>query len=332
MSQLTAEQRYTIEVLLKKGESQTTIAELIGCHKSTISREIKRNTGSRGTNAKVYIAKTAQHKTESRHRFKTKKQRFTSEMKDYIVLRLMVEKWSPEIIAVKGLEQFKEFVSLETIYKWIWEMKGSKKRENRPYKYLFKELRHGRRRQKRGNVHQNRGCIPNRNSIEERPKIVEDRKRLGDLEVDLVMGKNHQPGLLIITDRATLKTSISKIKTKGAKYISKRIIKKLIPWKKWLKTLTYDNDLSFTNHVCVNKELGTQSYFTRPYSAQDKGTIENRIGVIRRFFPKKTDFNKVTYAEVQKVEKYINSRPVRKFDYLSPDEYFSKKLEVAFIT
>lgn len=332
MSHLTKEQRYTIERFLKNNESQSMIAKLIGCHKSTISREIKRNVGKRGRNAKVYDSIKAQTKTDNRHKRKSKRVKFTMSMKEYIKAKLTTEKWSPEIISVKGKEKYNDFVSLESIYKWIWAMKRSNKREDLPYKLLHEGLKHGKRRQKRGNVHQNRGCIPERISIEKRPKVVDNRKRLGDMEVDLVIGKNHKPGLLVIIDRATLKTVLCKIESKEANYIANKIVNKSKNWKPWIKTLTYDNDLAFASHKLVNEKLKTQSYFTHPYSAQDKGTIENRIGTLRRFFPKKTDFTKVTTQEVKKVEKYLNSRPVRKFDYLSPDEYFIKKLNVAFIT
>jgi transposase, IS30 family len=332
MSHLTLEQRYTIAVLLKNKESLTNIAMQIGCHKSTVSRELKRNIGSRGRNAKIYDAYKSQQKTDQRHRLKNKRIKFDSKMKEYIKSKLMNEKWSPEIISVKGHQKFGKFVSLETIYSWIWKMKSSHKSIDLPYRNLFAELKHGKRRQKRGNANQNRGCIPDRKSIEDRPKVVDKRERLGDVEVDLVMGKDNQPGLLVITERSTLITSMKKIKNKKANYIAIQLINQASKWKHWLKTMTYDNDLSFACHKLVNEKLGTESYFTRPYCAQDKGTIENRIGIIRRYFPKKIDFSKITAAQVKKVERFINSRPVRKFGYLSPDEFFIKKLDVAFIT
>lgn len=332
MSQLTVEQRYTISVMYNQGEKQNKIADYIGCHKSTISRELKRNIGKRGKNAGIYDAQNAQNKTMMRHKQKSKYVKFVPEMKSFIRLQMEKDKWSPELITAKGLEKYGQFVSHETIYKWLWKMKKSNKKSDKEYKSLHKYLKHDKRRQKRGNAHQNRGCIPNRCSIEQRPDIVEKRKRFGDVEVDLVMGRNHKPGLLVITDRATLKTKLRKINTKKSDYMAKAIIKELREWSPGIKTLTYDNDLAFANHTIVNEEFGTTSYFTRPYSAQDKGTIENRIGVLRMFFPKKTDFSTISRYEIKKIEKKLNSRPVRKFSYLSPDEYFLLKSKVAFIT
>ncbi len=147
-----------------------------------------------------------------------------------------------------------------------------------------------------------------------------------------MLGKNHQPGLLVITDRASLKTSLVKISTKASKSIAQSIICKMKPSAHWLKTMTYDNDLAFALHATVNEELKTKSFFTHPYTSQEKGTVENRIGVLRRFFPKKTDFTKVTAKQVSHVEKMINERPVRKFNYQTPNAVFLQKLKVALIT
>lgn len=330
--QLGQEQRYVIDRLLKQGKSQKEIADSLGYHKSTISRELKRNTPKRGRRAKEYNPARAQIETDKRHHDKSKCQKFTDAMRKQIVKQLTVEKLSPELITVTGRKNDPNFVSHETIYRWVWGMKHSHKREDQPFQLLYKELRHGRRRRKRGNYHDNRGCISNRVSIEKRPLIVEKRKRLGDVEVDLMLGRNHQPGLLVITDRASLKTSLVKISTKASKPIAKSIINKMESCKHWLKTMTYDNDLAFAAHSLVNQTLNTKSFFTHPYTSQEKGTVENRIGVLRRFFPKRTDFTSVTKKQVRDVEKMINERPVRKFNYQTPNAVFLQKLKVALIS
>lgn len=330
--QLSQEQRYVIGRLLKAGNTQAEIATAVGCHKCTISRELKRNTAKRGRGAKVYNPGKAQQKTHLRHKTKPKCFSFTADMRKQIVKWLTVEKLSPELITAKGRQEFGNFVSHETIYNWIWQTKHSHRKEHQPYQLLYQELKHGRRHRKRGNYHGNRGCIPDRVSIEKRPALVEKRKRIGDVEVDLVLGKNHQPGLLVITDRASLKTSLTKISTKASTPIANNIIRKMKPCQSWVKTMTYDNDMAFTKHQKINEALGTKSFFKHPYTSQDKGTVENRIGVIRRFFPKKTDFTKVTTRQVRQVEKMINERPIRKFDYQTPNAVFLQKLKVAPIT
>ena len=172
--------------------------------------------------------------------------------------------------------------------------------------------------------------IANRVSIGRRSKLASRRKRLGDVEVDLIIGKNHKGGLLVMPDRATLIRTIDKITSKKPKHI-KRLISKIMKQNKHLKTMTFDNDQAFGLHQEIANELNIKTFFTRPYTSQDAGSIENRNGVIRRFYPKKTDFTKVSLKDVEKVETMINNRPVRKFDYKTPDEVHLLKAKVALI-
>jgi len=316
--QLDQEQRYTIERMLNEGYSQISISKVIGVHRSTISRELSRNTAKRGRGAKVYNGAKAQAKAIKREREKRKAYRITNWMLAYIREQLQVDKWSPELISVKGKEHFGDFVSHETIYQYIWTSKHSKHRYYQADKNLHKYLRHFSRRKKRKNTKQNRGCIPNRTPISERPKVIDKRNRIGDIEVDLMMGKDRKPGLIVLTDRTTLETHLIKTISKKAKDISDKIIKRLEQQKTDLHTLTFDNDLAFAQHERIAKKLGVKTYFTRPYTSQDKGTVENRIGVARRFFPKGTDMTKVNHNTIKSVENKLNNRPVRKFKYLSP--------------
>ncbi|CAN5215843.1 hypothetical protein BH20BAC1_BH20BAC1_05050 [soil metagenome] len=173
--------------------------------------------------------------------------------------------------------------------------------------------------------------IANRISIERRSKLADRRKRLGDIEVDLIIGKNHQGGLLVMLDRASLVTTINKISSKKPKHIKKLILKRMMG-NKHLKTMTFDNDQAFGLHQEIAGELNIKTFFTRPYTSRDKGSIENRNGVIRRFNPKKTDFTEITARDVKKVERMINNRPVRKFKYKTPNEVHLLKTRVALIT
>ena len=217
-----------------------------------------------------------------------------------------------------------------TVKKWSPELISAQWKKDEKYKPLYKFLKHGKRRRKRGNYKDSRGMIPNRISIEKRSVIVERRKRLGDMEVDLIIGKKHKSGLLVTLDRATMITTIDKITSKKPTHI-KRLILKRMKHNKHLKTMTFDNDQAFSLHQEIAKELNVKTFFTRPYTSQDKGSIENRNGVIRRFYPKKTDFNNVTNSDIKKVEKMINNRPVRKFNYQTPNEVYLLKAKVALI-
>jgi IS30 family transposase len=291
---------------------------------------LSRNIAKRGRTAGEYVASNAQRKTVIRHEQKAKQVVFSKQMKDYAIKQLIVDKWSPELISVKGKESGNCPVSHEWLYQWIWASKHGNKREDKDYKKLYKHLKHGRRRRKRGNSKDGRGVILNRVSIERRPKVVSKRKRLGDVEVDLMMGKNHKGALLVMTDRASLHTSLKKLKGKSSDQVRAAIIDRLGNSSYDLHTLTFDNDKAFADHVNIGKELGAKTYFTRPYTSQDKGTVENRIGIIRRFFPKKTDLTFITDYQVKQVEQKLNNRPVRKFNYQTPNQVLQQK--IALIT
>ena len=236
------------------------------------------------------------------------------------------EKWSPELISKRLAMEGETCVSHETIYKWIWTAKHSNHRDHRLYKQLHKDLRHSGRRQKRGNTKDNLGAIKNRTDISKRTDVVKDRSRIGDLEIDLMMGSNHKSALLVMTDRTTLVTMIEKLETKNADEVNQKILKRLTNFSSsWVKTLTYDNGKEFAKHHEVADSLNVKTYFTRPYTSQDKGTVENRIGVIRRFFPKKTDLRNLSNQRVKEVERLLNYRPIRKFNYKNPIEQLKSK-------
>ncbi len=329
-TQLSLIQRYQIQAFIKAEKKQKWIAEQLGVNPSTISREIRRNTAQRGRTAGTYLAANAQRRTEQRHQHKPKLVKFDLSMKKQAVQWLSVEKWSPELISVKGKETGKCPLSIEWLYQWIWQSKHGNKAADKPYKRIYLHLKHGRRRRKRGNQKDSRGIIPNRVPIDKRPKIVSKRIRPGDIEVDFMMGKNHKGALLVMTDRATLHTSLHKLRNRRSETVSKVIIKKLEQAAYPMHTVTFDNDLGFANHTEVAEALNVDTYFTRPYTSQDKGTVENRIGQIRRFFPKKTDLSMVSNYQIKRVEQLLNDRPVRKFNYLTPNQVLQQK--IALIT
>lgn len=232
-----------------------------------------------------------------------------------------MKKYSPELVAAQWKKNKIKGVSIECMYLFIWECKHSNKVENRPFKDLYKDLKHDRRRRKRDNYQNTMGLIPNRVTIELRTALVEKRKRYGDIEVDLLMGKNNKSSLLVTVDRATLPLTMDKRINKNATEIRLRIIKRMEKLPQ-LKTMTFDNDLAFSQHKIIAKSLSLKPYFTRSYTSKDKGTIENRNGVIRLFFPKKTDYNLIEKSEIKKVERELNNRPIRKLGYLTTNEVF----------
>lgn len=327
---LSSEQRYQIEALLQNEVTQKEIARIVGVSASTICRELKRNIPKRGRGALEYHAKIAQRRTNIRHQTKPKHIKFSDDMKELARGFLQKQKYSPELIQVEGKKECGNFVSHETIYKWIWSGKVSNKRCDKQDKRLYLYLAHGRRRRKRGLIRDSRGIIPNRTGIDKRPLIVEKRKRLGDIEIDLMMGKQHQGALLVMIDRASLKSKLRLISSKESNEVKRNITSALSSMKHIIKTITFDNDQAFSKHESIARTFQAKTYFTRPYTSQDKGSVENRIGIIRRFFPKRTDLTKVSKLRVKEVESLINNRPVRKFKYKTPNQVFSQK--IALIT
>ena len=320
---LSLEQRYQIEALFTAGISQKQIALQLGVHPATICRELKRNTAKRGLTSGEYQARIADRRAHIRHQKKPKHIVFDHRMKELICHYLTVERWSPELIS-KTVESVT--ISHEWIYRWIWNCKHLHTAESRKYKELYKYLRHGRRKRKRGNIKDSRGLLLNRTPIDQRPKIVAKRERLGDIEVDLMMGKNHKGAVLVMTDRATLQTRLRKLPSKESSEVLQGIIDALNtnPYK--ALTLTFDNDKAFSCHTEIALKMNLKTYFTRPYTSQDKGTVENRIGVLRRFLPKKTNLNFVTVKMIEEIEAKLNNRPVRKFKYQTPQQVLLKKI------
>jgi IS30 family transposase len=239
-------------------------------------------------------------------------------MRSFIDLQLQSKRWSPELISVEGRKWKADFISAEWIYQWIWTMKFSMCKADKKYQQLYTYLKHGSGRKRRGTKRTARGNIIDRTWIEQRPGIANDRKRQGDLEADIIVGKDRQPGLLVALDRRSRKTWLRKLKTKNSDYVIKKLAD-ICRKAGNIKTVTLDNDQSFAEHYRLGN-AGIKTFFTHPYSSQEKGSVENRIGIIRMFFPKKTDFRMITAEQVRQVQNIINDRPLRMFNYKSPNE------------
>jgi len=315
--QLTQEQRYQIYALKKKNHSQADIAEVIGVHRSTIGRELKRNKGQRG-----YRPIQAHHFALSR-RAKARK-RISDPIWKQVEEKLQ-EEWSPEQISKRFSKEGIAQVSHERIYQYIFK----NKREGGT---LYKHLRLQKKRRKRCGSYDRRGKIPHQKSIDERPAVVEKRERIGDLEIDTVIGKGHQGGLVTIVDRVSRYSFIGRIESKQADEVENVTIRLLEPVASRLHTITSDNGKEFARHQELSDELEIEYYFAHPYASWERGTNENTNGLIRQYFPKKTNFLEVTDEEVEHVMNRLNHRPRKSLGYLTPDEVFSQGLSVAVTT
>ena len=308
MAHITKEQRYTIEVLLTKGNTQEFIAKIIGKHKSVISREISRNKDKR--NGK-YSSCLAQRKYEKRVKEKPKKIRFTDEVKTK-VNELLKEDYSPEQIAGYCKKENIECVSHERIYQHIW---ANKKDGGNLHEHL---RRQGRKYRKRGNKKDTRGIIKDRVDIDERPEIVEKKERFGDFEIDTIIGKNHKGAIVTINDRASGYLWMQKVSKRTAEAVYEATVSLLSKIKKFIKTITGDNGKEFAFHKRIAKKLDVNFYFAKPYHSWERGANENLNGLVRQYIPKKTDFSTVTDDFIIRIQKKINSRPRKRFNYENP--------------
>jgi len=325
MSQITLEQRYEIAALHKIGKTQEFIGNHLGFHKSSISRELKRNCDKRSG---AYNATLAERKCRQRHKVKPKKVHFTEDIKvtvDYYIRK----RFSPEQISGRCRRKNIKCVSPETIYLYIWE-------DKRAGGDLFTYLRRrGRRNNKRGSLIAGRGLIKDRIGIDKRPPEVELKKLFGDLETDTIIGKNHKGALVTINDRASGMLKMKRTHTREAVEVAEAMKELLEDWIPYIRTITSDNGKEFALHKDVAETCLIDFYFADAYCSWQRGANENLNGLVRQYFPKKTDFSTITDEQVKLVEKTLNERPRKRFNFDTPLEMMEKllfKTEVAFIT
>lgn len=309
-TQLTQTQRYQIYAFLKAGFSQTDIALEIGVHKSTISREIRRNRGKKG-----YRPKQAHSIAISRKQNANKHIKLTSDIIG-LIEQCIRQDFSPEQVSGFLNRMYNIQVSHESIYQYVI---ADKARGGD----LYRHLRHShKKRKKRYGSYDRRGQIVDRVSIDERPSIVDTKKRLGDWEIDTVIGKRHKGVLLTIVERKSKFTLIKKLPKKQADMVAEAAIDLLNPYKKKVLTITSDNGQEFAHHKYIKEQLKTDVYFAHPYHAWERGLSENTNGLIRQYFPKGMNFQTITEKTVQLAIDRLNNRPRKTLGYKTPNEVF----------
>ncbi|MHA2219637.1 MAG: IS30 family transposase [Candidatus Hodarchaeales archaeon] len=308
--QLTLEKRYEIRAYMQAGFSQNDIAGFIGVHKSTITREIQRNTGLRG-----YRPRQAHQKAMERMRAAAKHIRFTPYVKNKVESLLGLD-FSPDQISNYLYLHHHIRISHERIYQHIWadkQLGGD----------LYKHLRTGRRKnRKRYGNRDNRGQIADRRRIEERPDIVDKKARIGDWEIDTIIGKNHKGAIITAVERKTLYTCISHVPSRKAEIVANAIIRMFKPFKEKVLTITADNGKEFSGHKQISDALDTDFYFADPYSAWQRGLNEHTNGLLRQYFPKKMKLESGSQLLINSVETRLNIRPRKTLEYKSPMESF----------
>jgi len=316
-------EREEISRMLAQNCSFQDIAKQLDRYTSTISREIDKG----GCNKYTYRASKAQNRAR-RNASKRKSGKFkldsNQKLKQYIFRKLKL-KWSPVQIAEELEKDYPDnmemHLSPEAIYTYIYIL---------PRGTLKKELTSCLRQNRKRRCQQSRGIKMERNledmlSIEERPKEVEDRIIPGHWEGDLIIGKYNRSALGTLVERTTRTTILVPIKSREAEEVAKAFAKEVKKLPQQMKlTLTYDQGREMAEHKLFTKLTGVKVYFAHPKSPWERGTNENTNGLIRQFFPKGTDFNKVSRREVKRAQDLLNGRPRAALNFQKPYEVFNQ--------
>ena len=311
---LTLEERYHIQAYKKAGYKQKEIANEIGVNPSTICRELKRNSS---TQIKNYSAKPANRASCDRRIYASKKSNMKIDYKlKKILKKYILKDWSPEQISNRLKSDGVINISHVRIYQFIEE---DRQRGGELYTHL--RFHHtGKRRAIYGA--KNKGKIKDRVSISQRDKVVDDKSRVGDWEIDTIIGVGKKGAITTIVERATSLVRISIPTTKKAIEVeneTKRIMSSL---KDKIHTMTSDNGLEFANHKNISEALECNYYFCHPYSSWERGLSEYTNGLIRQYIPKGTSFENITQEYIKMIENKLNNRPRKALNWKTPNEVF----------
>lgn len=312
--QLTIEEREEIAIGLARGDTLRSIAESLGRHRSTLSRELSRNLPQ--IRKVSYRANRAQEKADVRKKASHSRHRLKSpQIRAYVEEKLRAA-WTPELIAGRLSKDHQGLsTNYESIYQWIYTQRSD----------LIEFLpRSHRKRRKRGAA-KNKGCVrvPNRVMIDQRPAEAEARIEPGHWEADTAVSRQSKAAIAVVHERTSRYTKLTLIESKSAQNMQDAVVGSLTALPENLrKSITYDNGTENASHEAINAKLKTTSYFCLPYHSWEKGGVENSIGLIRRFYPKKTNWALLTQKELGIIENWLNTRPKKCLGFRTPQEVF----------
>ena len=312
--QLTLGLRYQIFAYKEENYTQSKIAELIGVSKSTISRELKRNSHNG-----YYSAEDAHIKAVSRDKFKSRYKKLTNKLKLKIGTMLR-DGLSPDQLVGRLKKQKIANISYETVYRYIYANQRSGGR-------LYMLLRHKNKKYgNRSSQYKTRGQIKNRVNISKRAKIIEKKTRFGDFEIDTIIGKDHKGVIVTLVDRKSKFTLMKIVESKRADVVTRAIIELLYPIRKLVHTITSDNGKEFSYHEQIANKLNIKFYFCDPYSSWQRGLNEHTNGLVREYIPKKSSFENISQTEITIIQNRLNNRPRKILKYYTPNEIFFKEV------
>ena len=311
-NQLTSDERYTISRLRMTGHSVTRIGEILGRHRSTIHREIQRNSVVQ-CGRWTYSPSKAQKKRNRRLRW-TRRGRQHADWQYSRVETLLRQQWSPQQVAGTLKKQGEFAISFQTIYRHVrrdWKSGG----------LLWRELRHRYKRRKRHYGLERRGRLQGKRMIDERPVEVESREQPGHWEIDTVMGSgSEKPCIVTMVERSSGYVLIGKLANRTTDATNKRIIALIKASGLPFLTLTPDNGTEFHNYAAIESATGVTVYFARPHHPWERGTNENTNGLIRQYLPKGVSMVDVTQAQCNQIAYKLNTRPRKRYEYDTPQQ------------
>lgn len=310
-TQLSIEERNRVSALLQQGRSLRQIAFTLGRSPSTISRELRRN---RYPSQHSYRAEDAQRIAKIKRRDRIHKSKVGYQELRWIISKLNMQ-WSPEQISarMKIEEQFS--ISHEWIYQWIFKDKQAGG-------LLYKNLRRSHRKNKKRYGSSRKSKYPMEKSIENRPEIVETRGRLGDWEGDTIVGPRTLSGVVSLVERATNFSRLELTPQRHSNSVKRAIVSLFNNTYGAKHTITFDRGSEFSLYEKIQQETSVEIYFAHAYCSYERGTNENLNGLIRQYFPKKTDFSRLNPVQVRKVEWLLNNRPRKKLNFMTPFEAY----------
>ena len=313
MKHLTKEQRYQIKAYLNCNKTKTFIAEALNVDKSTIGREMKRNSNKRGS----YDPGLAQElASERKERFAVNR-KFTSSIEKFVKKHIEQEQWSPEQIVGYCKAHHIPMVSHERIYAYI---RKDKREGGNLYKHLRHELKHRKR-----PVSGKHNTIKNRVSIDLRSDQINNKERFGDWEIDLIIGKKQKGAIVTIVERTTAFFLMKKLPFgKNAIELANVVTNMMLPYKEFVHSITSDNGKEFAEHKKISKKLIAEFFFAHPYSSWERGLSEYTNKLVRQYIPKKSTFDNYSDQKIKNIQHKINRRPRKNLNNENPKNIFFK--------
>ena len=304
--QITLAERHTLSVLRKQGYSNARIARMMGRHRSTIGREVRRNCRKDGG----YRHLVAQEKTNGRRRRSRRNSQFGA-AEWGLIETLVRDKFSPEQISgwLKLLELFE--ISHQTIYRRV---KQDRKRGGTLWQHLRQPVRY----RKRYGTPEKRGRLAGKRHISERPPSVESRVEIGHWEMDLIIGQPDQHCMVTLVERVTGASLIGKLRCRQAATVNRRVIDLILSHPGLFKTITVDNGPEFHGYAEIELATGVTIYFATPYASWERGTNENTNGLIRQYVPKRTSMKRLSQRHCDAIARALNNRPRKRHGFRTP--------------